>query len=1622
MHVVQLAIRYAWHGWPDTTRRQIRASLLQIAASGSAPAGGATVVPRFLREKLARLLAEVAKREFPQRWPDFMEQMLQMSAVAVAQAELAWLTLSLLAEDCSDADFNAEMPATRRREVLQGLNALFPALYAAAYGLVERQYGAIKQVQAQAQAKSSQAGAGAAEADAMCAALRMVQHCAIWAQWPVATGTAGHTAPSSSAGSRSFVFACCTMLADAALPLRCRGSAIACLHAVLSSSKFCDYGSLRPGPTRCDAASAARAMHVIEACAPALQQAVRALALDSSEQSHWLEHAELFVALSQHSHLEIAACVCAAPSPGVVTAGGGAALQGTLQLALELTARHPSQLLLERMLAMWLALLRSGGLRVYAAGMLEALAPPLLEALSTRLQCVGDPESSDHAACDWSAEHFADTAEWQLFWAQQLRPRVGLVMKVVARHHGEVAARFARQAAAALVQSAQASSGALPESWSAECALRKESIRDFSFAAKRPSTPLFYQLGDVIVRARRAGTADAWQTSTTGSRAAPVAAQRPAPPGTFASADLSLALSAGGLGGLGLNVSRSYRADGSNGDVLVTYDLLNVGAAPLELGAFGVAMVFDQIFSGKSLEQVGSSCSFVEPYAGADAGFVQVTPASGRGALLLVMPEPDTADGIAGVGHSNANSFEAFARLHDDRTPTSVTFEGFHAMLAYSAAYAAPGGEWAYAAEGPFNDPRSALLRVGGALRLTYRLALVEPAGGAQSSALDARAAALHARGRPSTFAAPGYIVTPEMADGASLFVTPAPGRVVASWAVNRPELLRVTLAQAQAQAKVQAQAQAQAHAQAQARGTARVPARSWRFALASTADASAELSRAPFRIANALTQALLLAAGGTVSAQPAAAVRAAAVADAGAGLWVWHEQDRRAGGGGGSTPGAAALCVAPGAGTASTGAASLQCLALAGPAAPQQAFNLSSDTTKWARWTHVKGRLTLAAAAAPPLALSTHGGAGAGDAWLWGSCDTSGCDADQVWELQPASYGRARLTVRFDDGARQTIHLRTMPPLDQAAAAYAAHLVQQMWFNGTAAAQADPFGRAPSFLNWNARAHSRIEQEDRAWIAGLSDECGASPSVGAAAIAEAAFLPAPDQRALVAALRAYTLQTLAPPGARDARDGQGRGPVPATPSLQGVDGSVRASLFYSGRSDFKYNTKPGWDGPRAATTWRSYNYPHPTAVYLAQYRLARNFNASSGGGGGGGSAARLAADPQQWPWYLRRAVNTTLAAAAYGRYNQFGLMLGSVWTQLVRVLAEEEGEEEESAAVGASAAEWAAARAAIEAWALARARGWNASAFPFGSEMPWDSTGQEEIHAWLSHFAASRGQSAPASVAGFAAQAAATVDAVRAYMPDVPSWAYHGNGRRYFDFLVYGDPVLSRGTEREFHHYGAPLNALPLLAAFEAGMQTDAAVALLSVALGGVLGSFTNIRPGSGAPSMGWHGDPASLRRDGYSCDYGVGFLGAVQSVGAYVVRHSAHGPLCFLCNVEEAAVGALVVRPHSLSQRRVFFAPASLSVRAENAQIQRVTFDESARTFDVAFAALAAAGAAGSTARFAVSVTSVHSDAANVTVVELNGKPFHAPVSRGAFEVPLGLGSVSEVRCAWATGRQAE
>jgi hypothetical protein len=165
----------------------------------------------------------------------------------------------------------------------------------------------------------------------------------------------------------------------------------------------------------------------------------------------------------------------------------------------------------------------------------------------------------------------------------------------------------------------------------------------------------------------------------------------------------------------------------------------------------------------------------------------------------------------------------------------------------------------------------------------------------------------------------------------------------------------------------------------------------------------------------------------------------------------------------------------------------------------------------------------------------------------------------------------------------------------------------------------------------------------------------------------------------------------------------------------------------------------------------------------------------------------------------------------------------------------------------------------------------WKKEAYPFGSEMAWDSTGQEEVYAWCDYF-------------GYDDKALVSLNSIIGYMPTVPHWGYNGNARRYWDFL-YGGKL--RRIERQIHHYGSGLNAIPVLSHYRKHPQDDY---LLRIGYGGTMGALTNIDR-EGFASVAFHSFPSTLKWDGYSGDYGPNFFGHAFNTATYVVNHPEFG-----------------------------------------------------------------------------------------------------------------------------------
>ena len=471
-------------------------------------------------------------------------------------------------------------------------------------------------------------------------------------------------------------------------------------------------------------------------------------------------------------------------------------------------------------------------------------------------------------------------------------------------------------------------------------------------------------------------------------------------------------------------------------------------------------------------------------------------------------------------------------------------------------------------------------------------------------------------------------------------------------------------------------------------------------------------------------------------------------------------------------------------------------------------------------------------------------------------------------WSYRVAGQapGRARLTVAYADGLEQTIHYKVVKPLADKVDDLGTFLTTEQWFTSPDTI----FGRSPSVISYDYGARRPVTEDNRAWIAGLSDEGGAGSWL-AAVMKQLVRSDTGEVRKLERFV-----------------DGTLWGGIQYSEGERAY--AVRKSLFFyepglvpagTYSDSIDYGGWSSWDREHARSVGRSYNYPHVAAAHWVLYRLARNHDGLVTNHG--------------WEWYLQRAYRTGLAMVEHAPYYaQFGQMEGTVFVLILMDLKREG---------------WTEQAAALEETMRARAEVWRALAYPFGSEMPWDSTGQEEVYAWCRYF-------------GFDEKAAVTLNAILAYMPTVPHWGYNGSARRYWDFLYAGK---LRRVERQLHHYGSGLNAIPVLAEYRSNPDD---LYLLRVGYGGLTGALANVTHDGFGPSA-FHAYPSTLRIDDYSGDYGPGFFGHAVNTGTYLTRDPELGWLLFGGRLEVDGDGREVrvrIEPRDAARSRVYLAPLGL------------------------------------------------------------------------------------------------
>lgn len=483
-------------------------------------------------------------------------------------------------------------------------------------------------------------------------------------------------------------------------------------------------------------------------------------------------------------------------------------------------------------------------------------------------------------------------------------------------------------------------------------------------------------------------------------------------------------------------------------------------------------------------------------------------------------------------------------------------------------------------------------------------------------------------------------------------------------------------------------------------------------------------------------------------------------------------------------------------------------------------------------------------------------------------------------YDINGRLWGRARLTVTYEDGLTQTVNYKVIEPESMTVASYGNFLTTEQWFGD----ETDPFGRAPSVITYDNEMKAQVKQDRRVWVAGLSDEAGAGSWLGA--IMKQLIMPDPEE---VKKMEDFVNRTLW--GKIQYKEGN-------------LKYGVKKSLFYYEPESMPEGTYdnnirwapngnfPSWNTKETNSVGRSYNYPHVAAAHWVMYRLARNYNGLI--------------TQQEWQWYLENAFQTAMAMIKLApHYAQFGQMEGSVFILILNDLKAEG---------------FTTMAADLEAAMKARADVWMKLKYPFGSEMPWDSTGQEEVYMWSKYF-------------GLDEKAMVTLNAILAYMPTVPHWAYNGNARRFWDFIFAGK--LTR-FERMIHHYGSALNSIPVLNQYR---ENPSDLFLLRVGYGGVMGAISNITKDGFAPAA-FHSFPSTLKNDGITGDYGSGFYGYAVNSATYLTHSEEFGWISFGGNT--SVLGKWVtVNLTTAAKSRFYVAPAGLWVTLDAGRLQSVSYN---------------------------------------------------------------------------------
>jgi hypothetical protein len=267
---------------------------------------------------------------------------------------------------------------------------------------------------------------------------------------------------------------------------------------------------------------------------------------------------------------------------------------------------------------------------------------------------------------------------------------------------------------------------------------------EFGFVPPRPFGGS-HRLGDVTLRVRQVGAAS-YDTLTTAAAPAAAVPLVPTPATELAAANVTATLGSAGAAHR-LTLERHYARASDGQGFRMWFTLANTGSTALEVGSWGLAMVFEtmdtQNGGQRSLDDLAGNCSIVDPAIIGASGWVSVTRMTGKGTVLMVAPE-----GTAGVQAWRLMREASGGRVYE--------------LMSHTKAYAEK--EWVNSSM-PWVVPTATEVAPGTSLTISDRYFL--------APSVRDKEAALAAAGLAVLQAVPGYTIATDMANATLLVLPP---------------------------------------------------------------------------------------------------------------------------------------------------------------------------------------------------------------------------------------------------------------------------------------------------------------------------------------------------------------------------------------------------------------------------------------------------------------------------------------------------------------------------------------------------------------------------------------------------------------------------------------------------------------------------------------------------------------------------------------------------------------------------------------------------------------------------------------------------------------------------------